>query len=142
MQFATTALASFLAFTSSAAATPLQQRQESLQDWQVTAVSVGTPSGRPGCMKHPNKLHVIITLTYTHSIPLGNHQSQRHRPQHPQPRQRHRRETSYRALKLRHRTLHSIPEFIDATNTPIELRSQILHKRRIPLKPHMAVRQH
>jgi hypothetical protein len=49
MQFTTTALTAILALTSSTAATPLQQRQESLQDWQVTAVAVGTPSGRPGC---------------------------------------------------------------------------------------------
>jgi hypothetical protein len=49
MQFTTSALAAVLAFTSSVAATPLQARQESLQDWQVNDVSIYTPSGRPGC---------------------------------------------------------------------------------------------
>jgi hypothetical protein len=57
MQFTTSALAAILAFASTAAASPLQARQETLQDWQVTAVSVGTPSGRPGCTQSTNGNH-------------------------------------------------------------------------------------
>jgi len=48
MHFTQTAFAAILAFTSSAAASPLAARQSALQDWQVTKVNVYTPSGRPG----------------------------------------------------------------------------------------------
>ena len=48
MHFTQTAFAAILAFTSSAAASPLAARQSALQDWQVTRVNVYTPSGRPG----------------------------------------------------------------------------------------------
>ena len=48
MQFTTSALAAILAFTTSATASPLEARQNTLQDWKVTGVVVGTPSGRPG----------------------------------------------------------------------------------------------
>ncbi|KAF2036374.1 cell death in tomato 1 [Setomelanomma holmii] len=47
MQFTTTTLAAIMAFTSSTLASPLQSRQSTLQDFQVTSVSVFTPSGRP-----------------------------------------------------------------------------------------------
>jgi hypothetical protein len=48
MQFTQTALAAVLAIASSAAASPLAARQSALQNWQVSSVYVGTPSGRPG----------------------------------------------------------------------------------------------
>tara|TARA_R110002003_G_scaffold41_12_gene2937 strand:+ start:16432 stop:16746 length:315 start_codon:yes stop_codon:yes gene_type:complete len=47
MRFTTTSLAAILAFTASASASPLQARQSTLQDFQVTGVAVFTPSGRP-----------------------------------------------------------------------------------------------
>ncbi|KAF1851723.1 cell death in tomato 1 [Cucurbitaria berberidis CBS 394.84] len=47
MRFTTLSLATILALTSSASAAP-QASQKQLQDWQVTAVGVFTPSGRPG----------------------------------------------------------------------------------------------
>jgi hypothetical protein len=48
MLFTTSALVALLAYTSSTTATPLQARQDTLKDWEVTAVSVFSPSGRPG----------------------------------------------------------------------------------------------
>jgi hypothetical protein len=49
MHFPTTLLAATLAFTSSTTASPLtSQKNTTLQDWQVSGVSVFTPSGRPG----------------------------------------------------------------------------------------------
>jgi hypothetical protein len=48
MQFTTSAFAAVLAFSSAVAATPLQARDDTLKDWQVTSAGTGTPSGRPG----------------------------------------------------------------------------------------------
>jgi hypothetical protein len=48
MQFTATSTIAFLAFAVSAAASPVEARQDALQDWQVSSVSVFTPSGRPG----------------------------------------------------------------------------------------------
>jgi hypothetical protein len=48
MQYTTSTLAAILAVTSCATATPLQARQDTLKDWQVTRAGSYTPSGRPG----------------------------------------------------------------------------------------------
>lgn len=48
MQLTASSLAAILAFTSCATAKPLQERQDTLKDWQVTSAGSRTPSGRPG----------------------------------------------------------------------------------------------
>lgn len=48
MHFNATSGIAFVAFAVSAAASPVVARQDALQDWQVSSVSVFTPSGRPG----------------------------------------------------------------------------------------------
>jgi hypothetical protein len=68
MQFTTSAIAAILAFTSTAAATPLQARQSTLSDWQVTSVGIGTPSGRPGSYPWST---LTASITDPNQIDLG-----------------------------------------------------------------------
>ncbi|KAF2829843.1 hypothetical protein CC86DRAFT_464343 [Ophiobolus disseminans] len=72
MQFTTSTLAAILAFTSSTVATPLQARQNALQDWKVTGVAVGTPSGRPGSYPWSS---ITANITDPNEINLGTAQS-------------------------------------------------------------------
>jgi hypothetical protein len=48
MQPTSSLLATFLTVTSCATGNPLQARQDTLKDWQVTSAGSHTPSGRPG----------------------------------------------------------------------------------------------
>jgi hypothetical protein len=48
MQLTRSTLVAILAVTSCAIASPLQARQDTLKDWQVTSAISHTPSGRPG----------------------------------------------------------------------------------------------
>jgi hypothetical protein len=90
--------------------------------------------------KHEWKSFLSNALTPTSSIPLGNHQSQRHRPQHPQLGQRPQRKPRHRVSQLRHRTFTSPPDVRPQLIQKQELRGQVLHKRREPARAHMALR--
>ncbi|KAJ4369166.1 hypothetical protein N0V83_006250 [Neocucurbitaria cava] len=68
MQFTAPSLAVILAFASSTAAAPLEARNETLQDWQVTKVSVGTPSGRPGSYPWAS---IVANVTDPNELNLG-----------------------------------------------------------------------
>jgi hypothetical protein len=68
MQFTQTAFAAVLAFASSAAASPLAARQTALQNWQVSRISVGTPSGRPGSYPWAS---ITADVTDPNEISLG-----------------------------------------------------------------------
>jgi hypothetical protein len=68
MQFTQTAFAAVLAIASSAAASPLAARQSALQNWQVTSVGVGTPSGRPGSYPWAS---ITASVTDPNEIDLG-----------------------------------------------------------------------
>lgn len=48
MQFTTTTLAAILAFTSTTVSSPLVTSQAALEDWQLTELNIGVPSGRVG----------------------------------------------------------------------------------------------
>ncbi|EAT77054.1 hypothetical protein HBI56_200380 [Parastagonospora nodorum] len=72
MYFATPTIAAVMAFTSFAAATPLQARQDTLQDWQVTSVNSHTPSGRPGSYPWSS---LSANITDPNTINLGTSDS-------------------------------------------------------------------
>ncbi|KAL1792926.1 hypothetical protein ACET3X_009433 [Alternaria dauci] len=68
MHFTQTAFAAVLAIASSAAASPLAARQIALQDFQVTSVSAGSPSGRPGSYPWAQ---ITASVTNPNEINLG-----------------------------------------------------------------------
>lgn len=68
MYFAASTIAAVLAFTSLAAATHVQARQDTLQDWQVTSVNSHTPSGRPGSYPWSS---ITANITDPNAINLG-----------------------------------------------------------------------
>jgi hypothetical protein len=72
MYFATPTIAAVMAFASFAAATPLQARQDTLQDWQVTSVNSHTPSGRPGSYPWSS---LSANITDPNAINLGTSDS-------------------------------------------------------------------
>jgi len=72
MYFATHTIAAVLAFTSFAAATPLQARQNTLQEWQVTSVNSHTPSGRPGSYPWST---ITANITDPNALNLGTSES-------------------------------------------------------------------
>jgi hypothetical protein len=68
MQFTTSALVAVLAYTSSIAAKPLQARQDTLKDWEVSSVNVFSPSGRPGSYPWAT---ITANITDPNEINLG-----------------------------------------------------------------------
>lgn len=72
MQFTTSCITAILAFTPFATASPLQARQATLQDFQVTSVGVQTPSGRPGSYPWAT---ITAAVTDPNEINLGNSSS-------------------------------------------------------------------
>ncbi|EOA91154.1 uncharacterized protein SETTUDRAFT_25241 [Exserohilum turcica Et28A] len=67
-----TCFVAFLACTASTAASPLTPRQTSLEDWQVSSVSVFTPSGRPASYPWAT---IRANVTDPNEIHLGNSSS-------------------------------------------------------------------
>jgi hypothetical protein len=68
MQFTTSALVALLAYTSSTAASPVQARQTTLKDFEVSSVTVFTPSGRPGSYPWAT---ITANVTDPNEIDLG-----------------------------------------------------------------------
>jgi hypothetical protein len=72
MQFTTSALVALLAYTSSTAASPVQARQTTLKDFEVSSVTVFTPSGRPGSYPWAT---ITANVTDPNEINLGTAES-------------------------------------------------------------------
>jgi hypothetical protein len=127
MQITTSALAAILALTSSATATPLEARQDALKDWQVTGVQSYTPSGRPGSYPWAT---LTANITDPNTINLGPAKSDGTPVTVPAGSQ-----GIVRLLSTFNLPQRLIP-FLS------ELRSKILHQRREPARPHVALRRY